>query len=294
MLTNSRESTPPPRTPSDPSYDTQHLHPGVAAAQTQLASMRDALEAARLREEKLRVEAEQANKERDELCWRWNEDAGVWRRREAEVRLGAFIAVYSPTQTLQFQAQIHHLMQQVQAYAAAASFSSSGFSSPTSPTLPHPALAPFPLPPAMHAQNSASPPAHVQALLTCAPMLSHAPGFAGPGFPGAGQGMSPLLWSGMGLLSNLDARRAPDSTRGWTRGRRRQRADKSASDESSLDGVDGSDEDVWEEDEEEFRNNALADAILKRPESIRDLSVRKRMGGRGNPLASPLASAVAP
>jgi hypothetical protein len=53
----------------------------------QLASMRSALEAAHLREEQLRVDAERASKERDELCWRWNEDAGVWRRREAEVSL---------------------------------------------------------------------------------------------------------------------------------------------------------------------------------------------------------------
>ena len=50
---------------------------------------------------------------------------------------------------------------------------------------------------------------------------------------------------------------------------------------------DGSgDEDTWEEEEEDiFRNNALADAILKRPESIRGLSgsVGKRRvqnGGR--------------
>lgn len=47
---------------------------------------------------------------------------------------------------------------------------------------------------------------------------------------------------------------------------------------------DGSgDEDPWEEEEGEediFRNNALADAILKRPESIRGLSgsVGKRSG----------------
>jgi len=53
----------------------------------QLASMRSALEAAHLREEQLRVEAEKASKERDELRWGWNEEAGVWRRREAEVSL---------------------------------------------------------------------------------------------------------------------------------------------------------------------------------------------------------------
>lgn len=100
--------------------------------------------------------------------------------------------------------------------------------------------------------------------------------------------MSPLLWSGLGLCvperdPGQAGRRTPDSSASGSssRGRqRRRRAEnvKSASDESSLgdwDGMeDGSgDEDLWEEEEEEvFRNNALADAILKRPESIRGLS----------------------
>lgn len=63
--------------------------------------MHGALEAARLREEQLRVEAEQASKERDELRWRWNEDAGLWRRREAEVSLWnpTFFSARSRTQT---------------------------------------------------------------------------------------------------------------------------------------------------------------------------------------------------
>ena len=229
--------------------------------------MRTALEAARLQEAQLRVEAEQASKERDELCWRWNEDAGVWRRREAEVGRCARCPLPCPTCIPQLQAHIHSLVQQLQAYVAVASLPSSGFSSPTSPRLQHPhVLAPFPLPPAVQAQHSASAPAHVHALLS-------------PVHPGAGLGMSPLLWSGMGLcVPNRDprhGRRTPDSSASGSspRGRRRRRPTddvKSASDESSMGDWDGS------EDEGTFRNNPLADAILKRPESIRGLSATAR------------------
>ncbi|KAH0828636.1 hypothetical protein J3R83DRAFT_2980 [Lanmaoa asiatica] len=308
--THSRGSTPPRS--SSPSEDSGHgernaqpLDRSAASAQIQLASMHGALEGARLREEQLRVEAEQASKERDELRWRWNEDAGLWRRREAEL-----------------QAQIHYLIQQVQAYVAVASFqaqqaSNPGFPCSTSPhthssPLLHPSpLISFPLPPAVQTQNSASAPAHVQALLASAPMLTpHPPGFVAPAsgglYPGTDPGMSPLLWSGLGLcVPKRDARhggrRTPDSSASGSssRGRQRRRRGenvKSASDESSLgdwDGMeDGSgDEDPWEEEEEDiFRNNALADAILKRPESIRGLSgnVGKRSGmgqvlGSGRP-----------
>jgi len=200
-------------------------------------------------------------------------------------------------------------MQQLQAYAAIASFqaqqASSGFSSPTSPhahsspRLQHHPLVPFPLPPPIQVQNSASAPAHVQALLAYSPTLtSHPPGFAvplGSLYSGAGLGTSPM-WSGLGLcVPNQDARhggrQTPDSSASGSspRGRRRRRHAenvKSTSDDSSLgdwDGMeDGSgDEDAWEGGEDDiFRNNVLADAILKRPESIRGLSgsVGKRSG----------------
>ncbi|KAF8549198.1 hypothetical protein OG21DRAFT_1606556 [Imleria badia] len=307
--TNSRGSTPPPRSLSmseNPVQRERNTQPLDQCTVMQLASMRSALEAARLREQQLRAEAEQASKQRDELRWGWNEDAGVWRRREAEL-----------------QAQIHHLMQQLHAYAAVASFQaqqvSSSYSSPTSPhahsspRLQHHPLVSFPLPPAFQTQNSASAPAHVQALLASAPMLtSHSPGFAAPSggvYAGTGFGMSPLLWSGPGLcVPNRDTRqggrRTPDSSASGSSPRGRQRRAENAqspSDESSMgdwDGMeDGSgDEDPWEDEEEDiFRNNVLADAILKRPESIRGLSsVGKRrppmqgMGEMMNPLKDPV------
>jgi len=60
--------------------------PISVSAQTQIASLRGALEAARLREEKSRVEAERRAKDYDVLSWRWTEERTRWHRREAEVR----------------------------------------------------------------------------------------------------------------------------------------------------------------------------------------------------------------
>ncbi|KIJ60782.1 hypothetical protein HYDPIDRAFT_31996 [Hydnomerulius pinastri MD-312] len=300
------ESTPPPQLPGQAQFSSQaSSQTGTqVSAQTQLASMRGALEAARLREEKSRAEAERASNECEEIRWRWNEDAGAWRRRETEL-----------------QTQMHHLMQQLQAYAAIlASFQSqqrpsSSFSSPTSPSphthphssprLQHHPLAPFPLPP-LQSQNPASAPAHVQALLASTPMLSsHHQGFGMHSGMGTA-GMSPLLWSGLGFSgpgrsgTRGPGQHTPDSSASGSpsRGRRRRRQAedvRSASDDSSLgdwDGIEESSgpdndegdrwergEDPWEEEGDIFRNNVLADAILKRPESIRGLSsVGKRSG----------------
>ncbi|KIJ12740.1 hypothetical protein PAXINDRAFT_101100 [Paxillus involutus ATCC 200175] len=290
------------------------------SAQTQLASMRGALEAARRREEKLRAEAGRSSKECEELRWRWNEDTGSWRRREAEL-----------------QTQIHYLMQQLQAYAALASFQaqqsqtgpSSGFSSPSSPSShTHQHLSPrvhhHPLiPHSLQSQNPASAPAHVQALLATAPMLtSHHQAFAavgaGGGHSGMGAGMSPLLWSGLGFSApNRNGARGagqltPDSSASGSpsRGRRRRRQAedvKSASDDSSLGEWDGVEEnlgpdvdegDHWEKGEDPgeaeddiLRNNMLADAILKRPESIREFgSVGKRSGSGRVPSRTSVTS----
>ena len=51
------------------------------SAQTQVASLRGALEASRLREQKQKDEVEKVTKERDMLQW----ENGAWRRRENEV-----------------------------------------------------------------------------------------------------------------------------------------------------------------------------------------------------------------
>jgi anthranilate synthase/indole-3-glycerol phosphate synthase/phosphoribosylanthranilate isomerase len=55
--------------------------PGSLSTQTQLASLRGALEAARLREEKTKVEIERYSKDLEMMRW----ESATWRRREMEV-----------------------------------------------------------------------------------------------------------------------------------------------------------------------------------------------------------------
>lgn len=266
--TASRGSTPP----LGVSVHTVHIgsHAGPLSAQTQLASMRGALEAARLREEKARGEAERVGKENEELKWRWNEDMMAWRRREAEL-----------------QAQVHHFMQQLQAaYSVLATLQSqaqaqaqppsSSYSSPTSPSpclQPHsPNISHNGLPP----NFSHNPPAHVQALL--APSYYPYPGF--PGTYGSA-GMSPLF-SGLRMTMSPGSsvrngsgkgQCTPDTTSSAgsspSRGRRRRR-DSTSSFAQDSNSEDMSISEAEEDDQEDmWQNSVLADAILKRPESLR-------------------------
>ncbi|KAG2148208.1 uncharacterized protein EDB93DRAFT_1337216 [Suillus bovinus] len=267
--TASRGSTPPPGVP----LHTVHIGSptGPLRAQTQLASMRGALEAARLREEKARMEAERVGKENEELKWRLNEDTMAWRRREAEL-----------------QAQVHHLMQQLQAaYSVFATLQSqaqaqaqaqSPSSSYSSPTSPSPRLQP-------HSPNIShnglplnfnhNPPAHVQALLAS----SYHPY---PGFPGTygGAGMTPFF-SGLRMTMNSGSsvrngggigQYTPDtiSSAGSSPSRGRQRRRNSASSSAQENNSENMGMSEAEEDQEDmWQNSILADAILKRPESLR-------------------------
>ncbi|KAG2127979.1 hypothetical protein DEU56DRAFT_819726 [Suillus clintonianus] len=264
--TASRGSTPPPGV----TIHTGHIcsPTGPLSAQTQLASMRGALEAARLREEKARAEAERVVKENEELKWRWNEDTMAWRRREGEL-----------------QAQAHHLMQQLQAaYSVLATLQSqaqaqspsSSFSSPTSPSSrlhpQSPNLSHNGLP-----QNlSHNPPAHVQALLAS----SYHPY---PGFPVAygGAGVSPLFYTGLRMTMSPGSsvrngggkgQYTPDTSSSAgsspSRGRRRRRGSESSSAQENN-SEDMSISEVEEDQEDAWQNSILADAILKRPESLR-------------------------
>ncbi|KAI0067121.1 hypothetical protein BV25DRAFT_1835429 [Artomyces pyxidatus] len=130
--------TPTPRLPQTPP-------PNPVSAQTQIASLKGALEASKMREEKNRGEAERLAKECDMLRWRLNEDSGLWRRREAELH-----------------GYIQYLSQNLQMYAAAsahlqppgtpfspispmsppAAFNAYAFPPPGG-AVPHPALAAF-------------------------------------------------------------------------------------------------------------------------------------------------------
>ncbi|KAJ7595952.1 hypothetical protein C8J56DRAFT_1022396 [Mycena floridula] len=83
----------PPRRVSTPSS----ANDASLSTQTQLASLRGALEAARMREEKTKVDMERLVKDMEMLRW----ESSVWKRREIEM-----------------QTQIHHLMHQLHGYAA--------------------------------------------------------------------------------------------------------------------------------------------------------------------------------
>ncbi|KAF7311478.1 hypothetical protein MKEN_01050100 [Mycena kentingensis (nom. inval.)] len=109
--------------PASASGSGSNSAPGTPPPQTQLASLRGALEAARLREEKTRSELDRATRDAEILRW----ENGAWRRREVEL-----------------QSQVHHLMHQLQGYAALYMHNQhhlqvpgSGATSPNSPASPN-------------------------------------------------------------------------------------------------------------------------------------------------------------
>nr|GAT51052.1 predicted protein [Mycena chlorophos] len=279
---------------------------GTPPPQTQLASLRGALEAARLREEKARAELERATRDADALRW----ENGAWRRREAEL-----------------QSQVHHLMHQVQAYASLymqhpqhLQVPGSGGTSPNSPASPGFGPSPF-VPP--------SPSGYVHP----PPMFFPPMAFYGypPGGPSPPQPQHPphpqqaSLFSmlfpnksgsrGSGSSTSASASASVSSSSGadspdlpplgqlmMDRGRQRTRVHTA---DGRLDGHRGESRPGWEEegwigggeadeypeyddndtgseekadDEDEGGefNEMLADAILKRPESIRVGSKKRK------------------
>ncbi|KDQ10641.1 hypothetical protein BOTBODRAFT_177922 [Botryobasidium botryosum FD-172 SS1] len=120
-----RFSRSPPPSTLDPTLIFPSLNsvpPPNASMATQIASLKGALEAARLREDKSRAEAEAARRECETLKWRWSEETRIWRSRDAEL-----------------QAHIVHLMHQVQSMQAQSPHthqqaSSVPYMSPTSAT----------------------------------------------------------------------------------------------------------------------------------------------------------------
>lgn len=77
-------NTPPPHPPS--SAPPGNVNGVALSTQTQIASLKGALEAAKMREEKMRGEVERLGKEVEGMRWKAAEEVGGWRRREAEVR----------------------------------------------------------------------------------------------------------------------------------------------------------------------------------------------------------------
>ncbi|KAJ8503004.1 hypothetical protein ONZ45_g11226 [Pleurotus djamor] len=93
---NGRQGHTPRRTPTPSSQSSgTHTPPPSLSAQTQIASLRGALEAARLREDKMKSEMEKRARDFEALRW----ESVAWRQREAEL-----------------QNQILHLTHHLQAY----------------------------------------------------------------------------------------------------------------------------------------------------------------------------------
>lgn len=104
-FTTNKSDTPPPNARTPATSNTRESHTSgtnaggastgmpALSAQTQLASLRGALEAARLREEKHKAEIEKLTKETEMLKW----ESANGRREVAEVRFVSFQSLY-PTQ----------------------------------------------------------------------------------------------------------------------------------------------------------------------------------------------------
>ncbi|KAG5642260.1 hypothetical protein DXG03_003337 [Asterophora parasitica] len=94
---NSPRRAPTPAGRRPPTPLSSSTPPPSLSTQTQVASLRGALEAARLREEKMKGDIERYSKELEVMRW----EGAAWRRRESEL-----------------QTQVHQLMHRVQTYAA--------------------------------------------------------------------------------------------------------------------------------------------------------------------------------
>ncbi|KZV76848.1 hypothetical protein PENSPDRAFT_679864 [Peniophora sp. CONT] len=185
--------------------------PGPAlSSQTQLAALKGALEASRLREEKLRADAEREAKQRGVLQWQWREESNAWRRREAEL-----------------QSHIHYLTHSLHVSAAqlAAAAPPPPAFSPLSPLSPP--YSPYSQPQMPVSASAYAPPP--LAALELARSFPPPPSSVGSGSAGG----------------------SPD------RGRRRGRF---GSESPELEP---------EEEEELELSDEVADAILKRPDSIK-------------------------
>ncbi|KZP28053.1 hypothetical protein FIBSPDRAFT_947960 [Athelia psychrophila] len=346
-----------PQSPLASSFAASPSSSTTVSAQTQLASLRGALEAARLREEKGKQEVERLHRECADLRWRWSEDAGRWSRREMELQnyvqmltrqLHAYASVVAADPQLQMSPPAGYapgaMLPPVptgippSVYAAASAHSHSQPPSPgrapdaqlpsqpsqplsrppTQPQSPtsrsHPGSPQVPgsiLGPLSPFTQQAFPLAHFPHQHPLVPRGQEAPfqaphpnGYAGHSsafslfYPGAGSGSGYSSPSASPVIvgRGIEGDGSPLGDRGRRRGRARthtasqlERHDGegsgSGSGNSNGNGNSNGGRDVFgadgEEEEEEI-NGVLADAILKRPESIRNGSfgsLRKKASG---------------
>ncbi|KAJ7156999.1 hypothetical protein C8R43DRAFT_411694 [Mycena crocata] len=297
----------PRRTPTPGSGG--NTPPPSLNTQTQIASLRGALEAARMREEKAKADLDRYAKDFEMMRWENN----TWRRRELEL-----------------QAQIHHLMHQLQTYAAL--FASS--MSPPPSAQPHLQVPNGGSPSSANGHGPPSPNGY-PGMFSPTGMLSPVaingqPFFAYPAAqPPPPQNQQPNLFSmlfplptpsqngasGSGPPSSVSESAesslgsgsgSPDlvgSPTPFDRGRRRTRTQTAearlgmaggawegemgegwvgveAQDEEHEGDAEDDDEGEYGEDDGGF-SEVLADAILKRPESIRMRSKKGRDRDKG-------------
>ncbi|KAF7419383.1 hypothetical protein PC9H_001972 [Pleurotus ostreatus] len=295
---NPRHGHTPHRTPTPSSQSGNNTPPPSLSAQTQIASLRGALEAARLREDKMRLEMEKRTKDLDALRW----ESVTWRQREAE-----------------FQNQILHLTHHLQAYTALyASMSPQGHPPPPLPPghhlqlpnmngkSPHLRMSNTPSPAPSPTRLNVAP--HVQGNIMLSPMPSplsqstHShmfpyPAMSSPPTPGhpnqpppsappssslfsvlfpyagnqpnAAGGPSRSGRSSVGSMSpDLGAPGSPSQS-AYNRGRQRARFWQGSEIDDWIEAGGQSQQREAEGRAEEELNTVLADAILKRPDSIR-------------------------
>ncbi|KAJ7709921.1 hypothetical protein B0H17DRAFT_1324735 [Mycena rosella] len=288
---------PTPRRTPTPGSDGNTPPPSLNT-QTQIASLRGALEAARMREEKAKADLDRYAKDFEMMRWENN----TWRRRELEL-----------------QGQVNHLMHQLQTYAAL-------FASTMSPTgQPHlqvpngnsPSSANGHGPPSPNGYPGMFPPTGMLSPVAVnglpffaypaqpppppPPPQHHQPNVFSMLFPtprsNGGSGSRPSS-SVSGSAESSVGSVSPDlvgSPGPLDRGRRRTRTQTA---EARLGGAwegemaegwvgvdvqdaghEGDAEDGDEDEEDGGFSEALADAILKRPESIRVRSKKRDKGG---------------
>lgn len=135
---NPRHGHTPHRTPTPSSQSGNSTPPPSLSAQTQIASLRGALEAARLREDKMRLEMEKRTKDLEALRW----ESVTWRQREAEVsavvlRMLRWLLIYScavPKSNFAPDASSASLYGSIRVDVATRSSSSASSAWPPSPT----------------------------------------------------------------------------------------------------------------------------------------------------------------
>ncbi|THH16302.1 hypothetical protein EW146_g4307 [Bondarzewia mesenterica] len=261
--------TPTPRLPQTPP-------PNPLSSQTQIASLKGALEAAKMREEKNRLEAERLAKEYEMLRWRWGEDTGQWRRREAEVKgLSVFKQQYE-ADLLVPATKLHPIPQpeSPDVRNAPESTASRWRIEPVFPSLTALPTLPSPQPPSNMAFSPVSP--SMQFTYPYLPPYAMAQHPLAAFLPPPAHPNANVSAGREGKSSSSSGSRSPPGEVNGLRGRRRERSGEWIDFDQPQEDGEG---EGGREEEDLGLSEEVADAILKRPESLRvKASTRGRVG----------------